>query len=1019
MEDLAGFAQILKDMGTKSRNRPRTEDWNPFKMETDSRFLFPESAMPPKRRRLRMAQDNALVSNNDFASRAWAAGGIFGNAVSEGLLFLGYPYLSELAQRPEYRLFGEIRAEEMTRKWTSFRGTYDASIEERDKPKRRNGDDDEKVKRSDPARTDKRNKEIEAKIKELQDFEQELKVRDWFKAAAAQDSFFGISHLYVDMTGVDLNDHSDPELKTPIGNGRDKISIEKLRGQKGFLRGLRTIEPIWAYPTTYNAQNPLLLSWYDPQVWYVMGTEIHKSRFLTFIGRPVPDILKPAYAFGGLSMTQMAQPYVDIWLKTRESVGEMIHAFSVMNLETNLATTTMPGGAGGGAGDVLARMLFFLMMRDNQGLFVTDKTTEGFKNISAPLGGLGDLQSQAQEHMLSVCRIPAVKFTGIQPKGLNATSEGELRAFNDTIHGSQEHLYRAHLTTVYDLMQISLWGERDPDITFDFAPLQEMTPKEKAEIRKLDAETDQIRIDSNIVSPEEGRRKVVNDPESGFEGLDPEDVPNLLEEEEQGLEPAGGRPQPQAAKGEQEQGGAASRGSNDAAFDAEFEEGKHPRDPEGKFASTAGGAGASGGSPSVMASVAAPFLNKPPAAGGTYARAIVKLIKQAKAAGQDDLAKSLNQRLIASLAKNAINYQKAGKTKEVPKFINAMKKAGWAPNDPVEGFPDGFGKALSSISSSPASGAPAAAGNAQKPKPEAPEKTVFPKATPAEIAQAKKSTALYAGQPSPGGNKLVNEFNEKYAGKSLTSQADLEEKVAVFKQLKVNLGVVNAAYEEEAKAAAAKIAAEQKVKEARLAKEMAEKNKQVMQDLGINEQEAVGFNALVGMLGTTAAKTADLLKSYESKAKAAGLPISGFEAALIANYSDGGYIGVNTAMRHGSVTQAQHVYRKMVNKAILAMPKHTGVVTRNTLLSAEQQALYIPGNIVEERSFTSTSTGNVFSGNTQFKITAIGRRAASIKQLSNSPGEDEVLFAARTNFKVNKVETTGGKMVIHMEEMDD
>ena len=93
-----------------------------------------------------------------------------------------------------------------------------------------------------------------------------------------------------------------------------------------------------------------------------------------------------------------------------------------------------------------------------------------------------------------------------------------LRAFEDTIVGSQEHLFRPHLTTVYDIMQISLWGERDPDITYDFVPLREETPKENAEIRKMDAETDQIRIDSGVVSQEEARTKLAADEESGGRG---------------------------------------------------------------------------------------------------------------------------------------------------------------------------------------------------------------------------------------------------------------------------------------------------------------------------------------------------------------------------------------------------------------------------------------------------------------------------------------------------------------------
>ena len=543
------------------RNRPRTDEWNPYKIRPELFGPVAEAIKKDdlaKKKKLAMDDNSGLINANGLAVQAWAAGGGMSNAVSEGLLFLGYPYLSELAQRPEFRLFGEIKAEEMTRKWTLFRGTDDESTKQADKPVDRNKDDEEsdrlKLAVGAKPRNDGRNKEIEVKIKELQDFEKDLKVRGHFREIAKQDSDFGISHLFLDIDGAEIDQLRNPELMTSIGNGRNGVTRNKIGNRRNFFKGMRTIEPIWCYPTAYNALNPLMPSWYDPEVWYVMGSEVHKTRLLSFIGRPVPDILKPAYAFGGLSMTQMAQPYVDIWLRTRESVGEIIHSFSVMILKTQMATTTMPGGFGGGGGDVLARLALFMLLRDNQGVFAVDKETEDFMNVSAPISGLDQLQAQAQEHMFSVARIPSVKFTGLSPHGLNASSEGELRAFEETIHGAQEAIFRDHLTTVYDLMQISLWGERDPDITYDFMPLQEMTPKEKAEILKINAETDQIRIDSGTVSQEEARTKLANDPDSGYDGIDPDDVPDLLEEEEAGLEPAEGRPQPQAAAGEQAQG---------------------------------------------------------------------------------------------------------------------------------------------------------------------------------------------------------------------------------------------------------------------------------------------------------------------------------------------------------------------------------------------------------------------------------------------------------------------------------
>ena len=242
-------------------------------------------------------------------------------------------------------------------------------------------------------------------------------------------------------------------------------------------------------------------------------------------------------------------------------------------------------------------------------------------------------------------------------------------------------------------------------------------------------------------------------------------------------------------------------------------------------------------------------------------------------------------------------------------------------------------------------------------------------------------------------------------------------KVAALKQVEAQKG---AELKAQAAAEAKKKAAAEKAKQDAEAKKHAAENKEYMDALGITEQEAYGFSALAKMMGGNTKALVDNFKHYESEAKALGYPISGFQCALIKNYSNGGYSSVNTALRAGSVTEAQHVYAKMVNKALQAMPTYTGTLKRGSNLGADVQALYKVGHVVEERAFTSSSIKDGFGGNTQFVVTAIGKRGAHIKKLSHYPGEDEVLFAARTFFKVTKVEgSPGGKMVVHMEEMED
>jgi uncharacterized protein len=511
--DTTFINQIIESSNAHAKTKARSPEMNPFRLPE-----FPPKAIPPKKHR--MAMDDAM----NWAAGQWSAG-VLNSIGTEGLLFLGYPYLAELAQRPEYRIISETIATEATRKWIKFKGT---------------GKEDKTE-----------------KIKQLTDYLDGLQARDHYADLATQDGFFGRSHLFHEFGGKDFDD--DPEeLLVPIGNGRDAMSKGKVNKENPLTR-LKTVEAVWTYPQTYNAINPLKKDWYNPQNWYVMGKQIHCSRLLTFIGHPVPDLLKPAYSFGGLSLSQMAKPYVDIWLTTRQSVADLIHSFSVMVLMTDLQTILQPGNANG----LIARAALFNALRDNQGLMVVNKTSEDFKNVSASLSGLHELQAQAQEHMASVARIPLVKFTGISPTGLNASSEGEMRAFYDTIAAYQNKFMRPNLTKTIDFAMLSLWNEVDQEITYDFEPLWEMTEKERGEKKKADAETGQIHIDSGVISPAEERQRIINDPDSAYQGLDPEDVPDLSAEEEAGLEPEGGRPDPKSG-GEPGKGG--EGGATDAAI---------------------------------------------------------------------------------------------------------------------------------------------------------------------------------------------------------------------------------------------------------------------------------------------------------------------------------------------------------------------------------------------------------------------------------------------------------------------
>lgn len=383
-----------------------------------------------------------------------------------GAKWLGFPYLAELTQIPEYRLVTETIAKEMTRKWIKITATGDA-------------DKSKKI------------KTIEAELKKH-------KIQEKFRRLAELDGFFGRGHLFVDV-GVE-----GALLKLAL-------NLKPALMKKGALRGFRVIEPFWAYPNRYNSTTPLAEDFYIPSTWWVMSQEIHRTRFLTLVSRPMPDMLKPAYSFGGMSMSQMLMESINYWQRTRKSVSDLISSFSTSVLTTDMNSVMESGGSE----QVEMRAKLFNGFRDNSGLFMLNKGEE-FANISTPLGTLDHLQAQSQEHVASIATLPLVVYTGITPSGLNASSEGELQVHAQRIHSQQELLFNDPLKVVIDVIQLDQFGSIDPEIVFDFEPLKEASEEEEGKASRNKAEMAQIYANIGWIGPDEGRQYLAADPDSPY-----------------------------------------------------------------------------------------------------------------------------------------------------------------------------------------------------------------------------------------------------------------------------------------------------------------------------------------------------------------------------------------------------------------------------------------------------------------------------------------------------------------------
>lgn len=432
-----------------------------------------------------------VALDSEFVAPTYA----YANQFHCGLGFPGYAYLAELSQRSEYRAPSETIASEMTREFCKLvaKGKGTKGTKDMD------GDGD---------------KDKNDKIEQLIEAMEEFKVREMFGKVAELDGQFGRGQIYIDIDYGSRNQDETDQLPLVV----DAATIKK-----GSLKGFKVIEPIWTTPFTYNATDPRQQDFYKPKAWFVLGKRVHASRLLTFIMREVPDILKPAYNFGGLSMTQLMESSVFRWLRTSNSVSDLIHNFSVMVLKTDM--TDILSGKPDKPGGLLDRAALFIQNRDNQGLTILDKDKEDLGAVNVPLASLDKLQAQSQEHQAAPCHIPLVKLLGVTPTGLNASSEGEIKVFYDFVRACQQKFFNENLNIVLQILQLHLFGEIDDAISFEWVSLTAPTVKELSEIRKANADTDAVYITNGVISPDEVRAKVNADPDSGYSNLSG-DAPN-------------------------------------------------------------------------------------------------------------------------------------------------------------------------------------------------------------------------------------------------------------------------------------------------------------------------------------------------------------------------------------------------------------------------------------------------------------------------------------------------------------
>ena len=226
--------------------------------------------------------------------------------------------------------------------------------------------------------------------------------------------------------------------------------------------------------------------------------------------------MKPSYNFLGIPQAQLLSDYVTHFRKNREEVNRLLQKFSTSIVKGDLKKQLYNGAP---TSVLTKRVNLFAKYRNNSGIALLDKDSEDFVQVNTPISGITDIVRQSLEFVVSVNQSGVVKTLGYSPAGFNATGESDIKLQADLISTRQEKILRRPIQEILDLLQLNLFGEIDPGLTFDFNPLDEDDERTAAEVEKLKADTSAIYLDRGVITEDELRETLRQDDKAHYGSL--------------------------------------------------------------------------------------------------------------------------------------------------------------------------------------------------------------------------------------------------------------------------------------------------------------------------------------------------------------------------------------------------------------------------------------------------------------------------------------------------------------------
>ena len=290
---------------------------------------------------------------------------------------------------------------------------------------------------------------------------------------------------------------TDQDLTKPL-----RVELIK----KGELKTLLVFDRTELMAESINYSDVLSETYRKPEYFLINNgsQRVHTSHVAKFYGRPLPPRLSMSTQGWGDSVLRKCLEDIKEFSASKAGIAELMQ-------EANVDVVTKEGLADELASDqddsIRKRYELFGMMKSNVRLALLD-STESYDRKTLALAGVSDVLDSFMTFVSGCSGIPVTKLFGTSAKGMNATGEGDLKNYYDTVRAQQYSCISPEIRALDDVLTRSALGSMPNGFDYEWNQLYHQDPLQKSQAKLNDSQTHERYLDTGVVDISQVRKQL-------------------------------------------------------------------------------------------------------------------------------------------------------------------------------------------------------------------------------------------------------------------------------------------------------------------------------------------------------------------------------------------------------------------------------------------------------------------------------------------------------------------------------